>query len=128
MLHNAFRYGRRYEEAVAVGEQALAMSGRHALPLASLALAYAEWGRIADAQALHAELLVRTAREYIQPVALMLSAGAAGKWDDALHYAEEAYETRDSFLICVTEHSFDGAWWFGRDPRLKEILSRVIRD
>lgn len=55
------------------------------------------------------------------------SPGAAGKWDDAVHYAREAHNTRDAFLICITKYSFDGAW-FARDPRLKEILSRIIQE
>ena len=127
MLHNALRLAGRFEEAVLVGEQALAMSGRHAVPLATLALAYADWNHHTDAQALHAELLVRATREYIQPVALTLSASAARKWDDAVQHATEACRMRDPFLIILTQYSYDGAR-LCRDSRLKKILSAIIQN
>ena len=127
MLHNALRLAGRFEQAVSVGEQALAMSGRHAVPLATLALAYADWNRHTDAQALHAELLVRATREYIQPVALTLSASAAGKWDDAVQYATEACRMHDPLLIILTQYSYDGAR-LCRDSRLKKILSAIIQN
>jgi len=47
---------------------------------------------LADARELHAELRVRAAREYIQPVALILSASAAGKWEEAVRYATEGVQ------------------------------------
>jgi serine/threonine protein kinase len=54
-LHGA----RRFEEAIAMGETALALSGRHPFAMSAQAASFADWGKPAAAQALYAELTAR---------------------------------------------------------------------
>jgi TolB-like protein/Tfp pilus assembly protein PilF len=94
----------KFDEAIAVGELALAMSGRQAWAIASLATVLADCGKPADAEALYAELMARTRRGYMQPCQLAIAAAAAGNSDDAIRHAREALEIRDpmapAFFSC----------------------------
>lgn len=54
--HMALHLSLRFEEAVAAGELALAMSGRHAWAMASLAVNFADWDKVADSEALYADV------------------------------------------------------------------------
>lgn len=66
--HVALHVSGRFEEAVRAGELASAMSGRHPWAMASLAVAFADWGKPADAEALYAELAARGRRSFVSPV------------------------------------------------------------
>jgi serine/threonine-protein kinase len=119
-LECALHWDGQFEKAVAAGEMALAMSGRHEWAFAVLAMIYADWGKVADARAIHAELLARAARGYIQPIQLAIAASAAGEPDKALAHMCEAYEIRDPTLLRAK-------YWpvFARlreNPRFDEIL------
>jgi hypothetical protein len=60
-----FHLDRQFNEAAAAGKMALALSGRNAFALASQATIYADWDKIADAQAIYSELVARAACGYI---------------------------------------------------------------
>jgi eukaryotic-like serine/threonine-protein kinase len=112
------------EESAAIGEAALGMSGRHPVFMTLLALAYADWGKPAEAKAVHTELSARAAREYVSPILLATSATAVGEWDNAIRYAREAYEIRDPQLTTMGRH------WLGtrrlrEDSRFMEILGSM---
>jgi TolB-like protein/Tfp pilus assembly protein PilF len=83
------------EESLAIGELALAMSGRHAWPMMLRALALADWGKGADADAVYCEMLARGRHQYVPPGALAVAASAAAREEDAVRHAREALETRD---------------------------------
>jgi len=68
-LQFSLHWDRQFEKAAAAGEMALALSGRHAFALGGLAVTYTDWGKIAEAKAIYAELLARAVHEYIQPSA-----------------------------------------------------------
>jgi tetratricopeptide (TPR) repeat protein len=51
--HMALHLNERFEEAVAAGELALAMSGRHPWAIATLAATFADWGKPADSEAVY---------------------------------------------------------------------------
>jgi serine/threonine protein kinase/tetratricopeptide (TPR) repeat protein len=89
----------RWEDSIAVGEAALALSGRHPWSLAPLATTLATMGRIDAARAVSAELDARAMASYVQPFLRALAAAAAGDRDRALALAEEALEARDPTLI-----------------------------
>ena len=112
-------YG-EFEKAAAAGEMALAMSGRHGFAMAALAMTYADWGKVADAQAIYAEMLARTARGYISPTMMAIAALAAGERDKALGHLRQAIKIRDPLSICIK-------YWpdlapLREDPRFDEIL------
>ena len=83
------------EESVAVGEMALAMSGRHAWAMMIRAMTFADWGKPADADAVYCEMLARARHQYVSPGALAVAASGAGREDDAVSHAREAFEVRD---------------------------------
>lgn len=91
VLHTA----ERFEESVAVGESALAMSGRHPWSMATLAVCLADLGKPADADAVYGEMAARGRRQYIPPALLALAASGAGRDDEAIVHAREAYRIRD---------------------------------
>jgi predicted Zn-dependent protease len=113
---------RRYEEAVSVVQRGLHMSGRHPMFMAALAVTYADWGKSAEAKSVHAELLARSARDYVQPFLLALSAAAAGERAEAMRFAYLAFEVRDPQLPTVGKH------WIGNqrlreDPHFEKLLA-----
>jgi hypothetical protein len=65
--HVALHLSGRFEEAVRVGELALAMCGRHTWAMGNLAVTFADWGKPADAEALYAELAARGRRSFVSP-------------------------------------------------------------
>jgi serine/threonine protein kinase len=113
----------RFEESISVGESVMAMSGRHTWSMVTAAVTYGNWGKTAEAKAIHSELVARAAREYVQPAMLAASASSAGESDDAIAYAREALAARDSCLI------FGKHWpWTKRlreDSRFIEILAAL---
>jgi adenylate cyclase len=93
--HCALYFCRRFEDAVVVGEAALAMSGRHPWAMGTLAASLAELGKPSDADAIYAELMSRARRSYIPPSVLAVAAAAAGIQDEAIRHAREAFEIRE---------------------------------
>ncbi|HEV2101762.1 MAG TPA: protein kinase [Candidatus Acidoferrum sp.] len=113
-----------YEEAVGVIEKGLASSGRHPMFLAGLAATLASWGKGEAAKSVHGELLARSAREYISPFLLAVSASANRQPDEAIQFVQQAYEIRDPQLVVFGKH------WIGtkmllEDPRFAELLARI---
>jgi serine/threonine protein kinase/Tfp pilus assembly protein PilF len=120
---HAFHTDRQFEKATAAGEMALALSGRHPWALSTQALVFADWGKTADAQAIYKELVARSAREYVQPTQMAITASAAGELDLAVAHALEAFEIRDPFLVLAK-------YWpdfirLREDPRFNDILARM---
>lgn len=94
--HYALYFSQRFEEAVAVGERAAAMSGRHPWAMGTLAATLGDWGKASDAEAIYAELIGRARRSYVPPSILAITACAAGlKDDEAIRHAREAFQIRD---------------------------------
>jgi tetratricopeptide (TPR) repeat protein len=85
----------RFEEAIKVGERALAMSGRHPWAMGFLATTLADWGKFADAGALYDELIARARRGYVQCSSLAMAAAAAGLDDEAVRHARQAFAIGD---------------------------------
>jgi hypothetical protein len=94
-LQEVLRVSGRFDESIGVGELALSISGRHAWVMTFLAHAFADCGRCADADAVYAEMLARARRQYVAPAPLAATASAAGREDDAMVHAREAFNRRD---------------------------------
>jgi tetratricopeptide (TPR) repeat protein len=120
---NALHADRQFEEALAAGEMALALSGRHSWAVSSQAMIFADWGKVSAAQALYAELVARAKQGYMQPSHLAMAASAAGDLDKAVAHAREAFEIRDPMLIAAKY--WPAFAWLREDPRFDEIFVRM---
>lgn len=114
----------RFAEAITVIDAGLAMSGRHPMFMSALAVTFADWGKLADARLVHAEFLARSAREYVAPFLLALSAAASEDRGEATRFFQIAYDIQDPQL------STFGKYWPGskrlrQDPKVDAAFSRM---
>ena len=114
----------RYEETLAIAQGGLAISGRHPMFMAMLAVTYAEWRKPADAESVHAELLARSVREYVSPFLLAVSASACGDQDEAIGSLSKACEIRDLQLRAFGKH-WPGSHRLREDPRFEGIVAGI---
>lgn len=120
---HAYHSDCQFERAAVAGEMALALSGRHPWAMSTQALIFADWGKIADAQAIYKELVARSECGYVQPTQLAIAASAAGESDLAVNYAREAFDIRDPFLVLAK-------YWpdflrLRQAPRFNDILAQM---
>ncbi len=114
----------QYEEAAAIAERALAISGRHSWALSSLVVIYAAWNKPVDARAAYRELQARSARDYIQPSMLAQAAAAVGEMDRAISFAQQALDAKDPLFVMLAG-SWPGYRGLRADPRFREIVSHL---
>jgi TolB-like protein/Flp pilus assembly protein TadD len=124
-LGEVLRVNGKFQESVATGELALAISGRHAWAIVFLALALADCGKPAEAEALYVEILARARRQYMPPAALAVVAAAAAREKDAIHHARNAFEMRDPECIFVLSRHGLVATRLYAYPRFRELLSEM---
>jgi adenylate cyclase len=115
----------QFEESVAVGELALAMSGRHSWSMTLLSVTLADWGKSGDAEALYAETLARGRRQYMPPALLAVMASASGREDEAIRHAREALEIRDPACEPYFSRHFAISARLYAYPRFRELLSEM---
>jgi adenylate cyclase len=94
-LQESLRLNGDFEESIAVGELAMTMSGRHAWAMMVRSLTFADWGKSANADAVYCEMFDRARHQYVPPGTLAIAASGAGREDDAVRHAREAFEIRD---------------------------------
>jgi TolB-like protein len=111
-----------FAKSTGLGEACLATSGRHTWVVATLAVIYADWGRIADAEALYMELEWRAKREYVQPVWLACAALAVDM-EAAARYLQEGYARRDPIMIATRRWPLFARMW--KQPVFNEIAQRM---
>jgi tetratricopeptide (TPR) repeat protein len=113
-----------FEESIAAFATAGAVSGRHIYTQAYAAPAYADWGKAADARAVHDQAVATAAREYVPRAALATSAGAIGDMDLAIELAHQACDEREPLLMIMAR-----AWpdWdrLRQDSRFADIRRRL---
>jgi len=124
-LGEVLRVNGKFEESVATADLALAISGRHAWAIMFLALALADWGKPAEADALYIEMLARARRQYVSPAALALVAAASAREHDAIHHARDAFETRDPECLFVFSRYANMATRLYEHPHFPELLAEV---
>ena len=123
VLQDALHRDGQFEKAVAAGEMALALSGRHAFAMSAQAMTFADWGKAGAAQALYAELVARASQGYVQPSQMAIAASAAGETEKAIAHLREAFKIRDPMIITVR-------YWpdferLRQDSRFDEILVQM---
>ena len=114
----------RFEEAVSTLESAAGISGRHSRALSSLAAVFGWWGKPSEAGALQRELLERASRTYVPLAYLALAAEAAGQHEEALAFAQRAWNEREPPFILHARH-FPEFRTLRSDPRFAAILREM---
>lgn len=112
------------EESLAVGEVALAMSGRSSWSLARLALTLADMGKPADADAIYMEMMARARRQYVSPAMLVAAAAGASKATELICHAREALRIHDPGCMYFSRH-FPLSGRLDAYTRFRELLSEV---
>jgi tetratricopeptide (TPR) repeat protein len=126
-LQMALQLSGQFEESIAMGQLALAMSGRHPWAMTLLALTLADWGKDSEADAVYCEMQARARREYIPPALLAYVASAAAREDEALRHAREAYEIRDPGCQVFFSRYFPSAPRLYSYPRFRELIAQMGR-
>jgi tetratricopeptide (TPR) repeat protein len=127
VLQEVLRLSGEFEESIAIGELALAMSGRHAWAMILRALAFADWGKAADADAVYCEMLARARHQFVPPAALALTASGAAREDDAVRHAREAIETRDPHCQSFWSRYWPASARLYTYPSFREIIALIGR-
>jgi tetratricopeptide (TPR) repeat protein len=117
----------QFEESVATGELALALSGRFPWAMGVLALTLADWGKTSEADAVYCEMEARARRQHVPPALLAVAASAAGREDEAIRHAFQAYEIRDPSCQSFFSRYFPLASRLYRYSRFREIIAQMGR-
>jgi Flp pilus assembly protein TadD len=114
-----------FEESVEAFNRAAAVAGsRTPFVLTSLAVAYADWGKLDQARTIYDELLATKARTYVTFTSLAPTAAAAGDQDAAMELARRACDEREP-LILLQARLFPGFQRLRDDPRFADVLTRL---
>jgi pentatricopeptide repeat protein len=93
--------------------------------MATLAVCLADLGKPADADAIYREMLARSCRQYVPPAMLALAGSAAGRQDEALAHAREAYQIRDPHCEIFLSRYIDFSRRLYADPQFREIVDHM---
>jgi tetratricopeptide (TPR) repeat protein len=115
----------RLEDAIAVFETAMKLSGGHPWLLAERAVVLAERGRPEEAETAYRELIDRSRQQWIQPVVIAGLARVLGKNDEAFTWFERSVDERDGVVWLMREWPGPGLKRLRDDPRWKALLKRA---
>ncbi len=115
---------REWTQAEAMVEKAVALSGRNHWALANLGAMLARANRRAEAQAILDELMERSKREAVPPLAIATVHYGMGDLDSVFEWLERAYVARDFWLIMLEQDP--GFTDLRQDPRFGALLERVM--
>jgi DNA-binding winged helix-turn-helix (wHTH) protein/TolB-like protein/Tfp pilus assembly protein PilF len=110
------------EEAIGALKEAVAM-GPGVKAIASLAHAYAQAGRRAEAEELLNQLLVRSKEKYTSPYDIATVYAGLGDWHNTMIWLEAAYEKRDGYLVHA--HWDPRFKLLLRDSRFRELMKKI---
>jgi tetratricopeptide (TPR) repeat protein len=111
------------DEGIALLEEARRISNDDPLIVGDLGWCFAAAGRTEDARALLAELEMRTATEWVSPVALARIQIGLGEGNHALSELERAFEVRAYRIVTLdVEPRWDP---IRADPRFEKLRQRV---
>lgn len=98
MLCHTYAFNRQFDEAIATGEKAVAVSNRVPGALGMLGMVYGLAGRKNDATKILKELLQLNERRYVTAAAIVYVYIGLGDKDKAFAWLEKAYQERSNFL------------------------------
>jgi len=111
------------DQAIAACQQAVKLSGNAPSRAVGLGESYAAAGRKSEAQEVLRQLRERSAQTYVSPVFLARLYLASGEREQALARLNEAYESRDYYLVWLNvERAFDP---LRADLRFQNLLRRI---
>jgi TolB-like protein/Flp pilus assembly protein TadD len=111
------------DQAIAACQQAVKLSGNAPSRAVGLGESYAAAGRKSEAQEVLRQLRERSAQTYVSPVFLARLYLASGEREQALARLNEAYESRDYYLVWLNvERAFDP---LRADLRFQDLLRRI---
>jgi tetratricopeptide (TPR) repeat protein len=125
VLQFVLHTGGKFDESVTVGESALAMSGRHSWSMATLAVCLADLDKRMEADAIYVEMQARSRRQYVPPALFALAASAAGREDEAIALAREAYEIHDPHCEFFLSRHIGFSRRLYADPRFRKIADEM---
>jgi len=125
ILQSVLLLSRDFEDSVAAGELALMKSGRTSWSLAGVGCALADWGKVADAEAIYAEMLARARRQYMPPTYLALLAAYLSRENDLIVYSREAFAIRDPSCQFHFSRYWPPSERLYAYPRFRDLLSEV---
>ena len=113
----------RLDEAIQFAARGVDIGERQPLLLGALGQAYAAAGRVADAEAVLAEMTERSAREYIAPAYFLAIYCALGRVEDACTWLERAHADGNGLLNSLgASAEYDAL----RDhPRFQAVLRKM---
>ena len=111
-------------KAIETGDHALAMSGRAALALPTVALAHVDNGQCEEARSSYDEMRSRSRREPIAPTELAMVAAALGDNVAAIEFAREAFRRRDPQLP-IFARSWPGSRYLRALPEFLQIIGAL---
>ncbi|MBV8891150.1 MAG: hypothetical protein JO266_04100 [Acidobacteria bacterium] len=119
----AYREKKMYPEAVAALERSVSRSGRHNLPLASLAGVYGLAGRKDQAFKLIDELKERARLRYVPSSLFAQAYIGVGEKNQALTWMERAYEEHDQGMVYIK--AYPGWDALRSEPRFQALVRRM---
>jgi eukaryotic-like serine/threonine-protein kinase len=113
----------RFDEAIKEVETAATLTQRSPSSLTWLAIAYAQAGRRADAEAQLAELLKLASRRYVSPVRISEVYFTLGDRNRGFEWLEKAYAERSNGMAYLAvEPAYNSV---RGDPRFRDLMRRV---
>jgi TolB-like protein/DNA-binding winged helix-turn-helix (wHTH) protein len=119
----AYRERKMYPEAIAALERSVSRSGRHNLPLASLAGVYGLAGRKDQALKLIDELKERARLHYLPSSLFAQAYLGVGEKNQALTWMERAYEEHDQGMVYIK--AYPGWDALRSEPRFQALVRRM---
>ncbi len=124
LLAIAYEHIERIEEGISEAQKACELSGRNALTLGILGLAYGLAGRGAEARAVLEELMAQRRTAYVPPWAMAAVCRGLGAVEEALEWLEKGVEERD--VIEITGLKSDPRYFnLHGHPRYQALLRKM---
>jgi tetratricopeptide (TPR) repeat protein len=119
----AYREKKMYPEAIAALEKSVSRSGRHELPLATLAGVYGLARRRSEAVKLIDELNARARLRYVPSSLFAQAYIGLGERNRALGWIERAYEEHDQGMVYIK--AYPGWDALHSEPRFQALVRRM---